>query len=101
MVSNYLYAGSKTLLLTKLNMLFFQLPDVNPKTDNSVKVPPMKKCLLWNFCRLASPLVPDRALMVVAIKKIKILYFIPKTYQNPNLGSMRGCGETASHFFLL
>jgi len=81
MVSNYLYTGSKTLLLIKLNTLFFQLPDVKPKTDNSLKIPPLKKkCLLWNFCGLASPLVPDRALTVVAIKKIKILYFIPKTY---------------------
>ena len=85
MVSNYLYTGSKTLLLTKLNTPFFQLADVKPKTDNSLKVPPMKKCLLWNFCSLASPLVPDRALMVVAIIKEKSSYFIPQTYQNPNL----------------
>jgi hypothetical protein len=72
MVSDYLY----TLLLTKLNTPFFQLPDVKPKIDNSMKVPPMKKGLLWNFCSLASPLVPDRAMMVVKIKK---------TYHNPHL----------------
>jgi len=41
---NYLYRGSKTVLLTTLNTPFFQLPDVKPKTDNSLKAE-----LSWNL----------------------------------------------------
>jgi len=44
MISNYLYTGSTTLLLTKLNTPFFQILDVKPKTDNSLKVE-----LSWNL----------------------------------------------------
>jgi hypothetical protein len=56
------------VLLTKLYTPPFQLTDVKPKTSYSLKLPPMKKYLFWNFCSLASPLLPDRALTAEATK---------------------------------
>jgi len=60
--------------MTKLNTPFFQLPMLNPRQTIHWKYHQWKKCLLWNFCSLASPLVPDRALMVVSIKKSPLFY---------------------------